>query len=190
MELVGSHLMAFVEAGGLLAPLLFIIFHLLRPFVFLPVIFICISGGVLFGAMAGTFYSVIGITLSSITFYMMINWMPNTLKKLVKIKQKLFGKHATISTTQVALLRLIPFIHFHILSLCLIEMSSGFKQYTKSSLLSNIPFAVVYTSVGQWLSRLSPQLIFLSLLLLLPFIYLTRQKEIFIKWNDFFEPTI
>lgn len=190
MELVGSHLMAFIEAGGLLAPLLFISFHLLRPFVFLPVIFICISGGILFGAVAGTFYSVIGITLSSIIFYMMIHWMPNTLKKLVRLKQKLFGKHATISTTQVALLRLIPFIHFHILSLCLIEMSSGLRQYTKSSLLSNIPFAVVYTSIGQWLSNLSPIYVFLSLILLFPLIYITRQKEVLIKWNDFFEPTI
>lgn len=190
MELLGSHLMAFVEAGGLLAPVLFISFHLLRPFFFLPVIFICISGGVLFGAVAGTFYSIIGITLSSILFYAIINWMPKTFQKLVSLKQKIFGKHATISTSQVALLRLVPFIHFHILSLCLIEMSSGIKQYAKSSLLSNIPFAVVYTSIGQWLSILSPLYVILSLVLLLPLVYLTRKKEVFIKWHEFFEQTI
>lgn len=190
MELIGSHLLAFIEAGGLLAPLLFISFHLLRPLVFLPVIFICISGGILFGTFAGSLYSIVGITLSSITFYMVIHWMPKTFKKLVNLKQKLFGKHATVSTTQVALLRLIPFIHFHILSLCLIEITSGLKEYTKSSLLTNIPFVFIYTTIGQWLSSLSPLLLLLTLLLIIPLVYLTRQKEVFIKWQDFFEVTV
>src|SRR5690625_2460012 len=110
MELVGNYLLAFVETGGLFSPLLFISFHLLRPFVFLPAIFICISGGILFGAIAGTIYSVIGITLSSIVFYAIIQWMPKTLNKLVNVKHKMIGKHTTISTPQITLLRLIPFI--------------------------------------------------------------------------------
>src|SRR5690625_5771424 len=101
MELVGHYLMAIVETGGLFAPLLFITFHLLRPLVFLPVIFICISGGILFGAVAGTIYSVIGITLSSIIFYGMIHWMPNTFQKLVKIKEKLAGKYTKIGRAHV-----------------------------------------------------------------------------------------
>src|SRR5690625_4340808 len=132
MELVGSYLMAFIETGGIFAPLIFISFHLLRPLFFLPVIIICISGGVLFGTIAGTLYSIIGITLSSIIFYMIINWMPKTFNHLINVKQKLIGKHATMTTSQITLLRLIPFIHFQLLSFCLIEISSGFKEYTKS----------------------------------------------------------
>lgn len=186
MELVGNYLMAFIETGGLFAPLLFISFHLLRPLLFLPVIFICISGGMLFGAVAGTLYSIIGITLSSVIFYGIIRWMPKTHHKLVKIKQKFVGKESHITTPQITLLRLIPFIHFHLLSLCLIEVSTGFKDYTKSSLLSSIPFALIYTSIGQWLSNLSPFLLFILLLILLPVIYLIRKKEVYIKWHDFF----
>lgn len=187
MEQFSTYIMVFIETGGLLAPILFISFHLLRPLFFLPVAFICISGGVIFGAVAGTLYSVIGITLSSIIFYAVIRWMPKTFEKLIHLKRKLMGSSSEFTTSQIALLRLVPFIHFHLLSLCLIEISENFRDYTKSSFLTNIPLAFVYTSVGKWLSSLSPLYIFIVLLVLLPCLYLLRKKEIIIKWNDFFQ---
>ncbi|WP_077327376.1 TVP38/TMEM64 family protein [Virgibacillus siamensis] len=187
MDLFGNYLLALIETGGFFAPLLFISCHLLRPLFFLPVVLICISGGVLFGTVAGTVYSVIGITLSSLLFYGVIRWMPGTLNRLLCLKQKIIGSHSELTTPQIALLRLIPFIHFHLLSLCLFEISVGFKDYMKSSLLSNIPLALVYTSIGKWISGLSPLYILVSLAILLPLIYLLRRKEIIIKWNDFFQ---
>lgn len=186
MDQVGSYLMVIVETSGIFAPLIFISFHLVRPLLFLPVIFICISGGVLFGAVAGSFYSVIGITLSSIIYYMINKWMPKTFNNLVHVKQKLIGKHSTMTTPQITLLRLIPFIHFQLLSVCLFEISSGFKDYIKSSLLSSIPVAIVYTSMGKWMSQLSPIYTLLFFISILPLMYLFRKKEIYIKWNEFF----
>lgn len=187
MELVGNYIMAFIETGGLFAPILFISFHLLRPLLFLPVVFICISGGVLFGTIAGTLYSVIGITLSSVVFYGMIHWMPRTFKKITRLKKKMIGKHAELTTSQITVLRLIPFIHFHMLSLCLIEISNGFRDYTKASLLSSIPLAVIYTSIGKWIANLSPLYIFIFFIMLLPLLYVLRRKEVYIKWYDFFQ---
>nr|WP_308436503.1 VTT domain-containing protein [Virgibacillus salexigens] len=110
MEVFGNYLMAVIETGGLFAPLLFISFHLLRPLFFLPVVFICISGGILFGAVAGTVYSLIGITLSSIIFYMIVNKMPKSVKRFTKLKSRLIGKESVLTTSQIALLRLVPFI--------------------------------------------------------------------------------
>lgn len=186
MELFGDYLITIVKMGGLFAPLLFICSHLLRPFFFVPVIFICVSGGILFGTVAGTVYSLIGITLSSAAFYGIICWMPKTCNKFTSMKQKIIGKHTDFTTSQITVLRLVPFIHFHLLSLCLMEITSGFKDYVKSSLLSNIPLAFVYTWVGQWISNLSSPYIYMVLILLLPLIYLLRKKEIIIKWQDFF----
>ncbi|RLL47909.1 TVP38/TMEM64 family protein [Oceanobacillus piezotolerans] len=189
MEFFGSYLMAVIQTGGVYGPLLFIGFHLLRPFLFLPVVFICISGGIVFGAVAGTIYSIIGITLSSILFYWIIHCYPKQFERLAKLKQKLLGKYAYLSKGQITILKLIPFIHFHLLSLCLMEITSGFKDYTKSSLLSSIPIAFIYTFVGGWISNLSPIYIFTFLVALLPLIYLLRTKEIIIKWRDFFQVT-
>ncbi len=81
MEQLGAYILTFVENGGLFAPILFIGFHLLRPLLFIPVIFICVSGGILFGTLAGTIYSLIGITLSSLLFYYIVPVAPNTFKK-------------------------------------------------------------------------------------------------------------
>lgn len=187
MQQLGSTVMLILETSGIFAPLLFIGFHLLRPLFFLPVAFICVSGGIIFGAVTGSVYSIIGVTLSSIMFYKMSQWMPRTIKKLIHLKQKLFGKHAGFSTSQIALLRLVPFIHFHLLSLMIIEMTTGFREYMKTSFYSNIPLAVVYTTVGQWLSTLSPVIMGPLILALLPIIYLLRKKEIVISWNDFFQ---
>lgn len=187
MELIGSYLMALIETGGIFAPLLFISFHLLRPLFFLPVILICISGGALFGVFAGTIYSIIGITLSSILFYFTIQWMPKTFNKLVRVKQRVVGKHSVMTTPQITLLRLIPFIHFQLLSICLIETYPDMKDYTKSSLVSSIPVAIVYTTIGQSISKLSPIKILLLTIAIIPLIYIFRRKETSIKWHEFFQ---
>ncbi|WP_047981635.1 TVP38/TMEM64 family protein [Ornithinibacillus contaminans] len=186
MEVFGNYIMTFIQTGGLFAPLLFISVHLLRPLFFLPVVFICVSGGIIFGIFAGTVYSIIGITLSSIVFYFIIRWMPKFFDRFIRMKHKLIGKHTELTLTQISLLRLVPFIHFHLLSICLLEISIDFKDYMRSSFISNIPLAIVYTSVGGWLSSLSPIHILLSLAFLLLLIYGLRRKEIIIKWEDFF----
>src|SRR5699024_3741310 len=83
MEVIGANLMTYVEIGGLFAPILFICFHLLRPFFFIPVVFICISGGILFGPIAGSIYSLAGITLSSIFFYILYRKLPNSFNRVL-----------------------------------------------------------------------------------------------------------
>lgn len=187
MEYIGNYVLAFIEMGGILSPLLFICFHLLRPLFFLPVVFVCVSGGILYGPIAGSVYSIIGITLSSIVFYGMANRMPKKIEQLCRLKQKILGNYGELNTSQIAILRLVPFIHFHLLSLCIMEISSGMRSYLKSSLLTNIPLAIIYTCIGGWISNLSPVHIMIFLLSLLPLLYLVRSKEIIIKWQDFFK---
>ncbi|MHA6252067.1 TVP38/TMEM64 family protein [Oceanobacillus sp. CAU 1775] len=186
MEAISMNVINFIEVGGLFAPLLFICFHLLRPFLFIPVVFICITGGILFGPVAGSIYSLIGVTISSILFYGIYFKLPNTSKSLSRIKERVLGERSELTKSQIIILRLIPFIHFHLLSLCLIQITSGFKDYAKASLLSNIPLAFIYTSIGGTISNLSPVLISIIMVLLLPILYLLRKKEIIIKWKDFF----
>ncbi|RWZ59820.1 TVP38/TMEM64 family protein [Halobacillus fulvus] len=171
------------------APLLFIAIHLLRPFFFLPVMLVCITGGVLFGPIAGTAYSVIGTMLSSLLFYKTIRFLPSVLKKLRGLKGKWLKRHSDLTVQQVAILRLIPFIHFHLLSYCLLEISADFKEYAKSSLFANFPLAVVYTSIGQWLTLFSvPVMLLLSSLLVL-LCFMIRKKCEVVLWRDFFQPS-
>ncbi|GEL76823.1 TVP38/TMEM64 family protein [Tenuibacillus multivorans] len=172
------------------APMLFIIFHIIRPFLFVPVAFICITGGLIFGLTFGAIYSLIGVTLSSLIFYFFIKLMPKLFARFHRLREKMFGKHSRLSLPQVMLLRITPFIHFHLVSICIIEMTRNFKDYAKLSVLSNVPLAVFYTSFGQWFQSLRWEYILILLGFILIMFYLLRKKEIVMKWEDFFEPDL
>lgn len=180
-------ILAWLEHQEAWAPLLFIGIHLLRPFLFLPVMLVCITGGVLFGPIAGSAYSIIGTMLSSLLFYRTIRLVPSGLKKLKSLKERWLRKHSNLTVKQVAILRLVPFIHFHLLSYCLLEISADFKEYTKSSLFANLPLAVIYTSVGQWITLLSIPMMILFSGALIGFCFMVRKKYEVFLWRDFFQ---
>ncbi|RPF55411.1 TVP38/TMEM64 family protein [Aquisalibacillus elongatus] len=170
------------------APMLFIFFHLIRPFLFVPVAFICITGGLIFGLTYGAIYSLIGVTLSSLIFYFLIRLTPALFERFHRLREKMFGRHQQLSFPQVLLLRVTPFIHFHLVSICLIEMTRNFKEYAKLSILSNVPLAVLYTSFGQWFQALHIHHVLVLLTSILVIFYMLRKKEIVMKWEDFFTP--
>ncbi|WP_409302087.1 TVP38/TMEM64 family protein [Peribacillus sp. SCS-155] len=177
---------AVVSSGSVFAPFFFILFHIFRQFLFVPVAVVCISGGILFGSLLGSIYSVIGLTLSSIVFYMAINKLPKTLKRLMKLKSKLFGNR-TLNVRQITVLRLLPFVHFHLLSLCLMEKSSGIKHYVNQSFLSNLPLAFGYTVFGSYISAFSPTMVAVILATVMILLYVLREKNTIIKWQEFFQ---
>lgn len=185
-----SLLFVLVEAGGFFAPLAFVLFHLLRSFLFIPVSVIVIAGGVLFGTMWGTLYSVIGLMGVSIFFFVFIDRLPKTQERLVKIKKRWFGEYRNLTVGQIAILRIIPFVHYHLLSFCLMQRKRHFKEYMKASLITNIPIAFFYTIFGEYITRFSPSVIVLFLIAITSLVYLLREKQNVIKWRVFFKETL
>ncbi len=186
MEQHAMQLIHWLGASGALAPILFIFLHILRQFLFIPVGFICILGGVAFGVIFGTIYSLIGITLVSLYFYFLVKSLPKSYTRFMKLKERWFGKRSTLSFGQITILRLVPFLHFHLISLCLIEITRNFKDYTKASVFTNVPLAIVYTSVGSWLNQLTLQWMLTLLFILAVLFYALRRKEWVYKWQEFF----
>ncbi|WP_419955990.1 TVP38/TMEM64 family protein [Neobacillus niacini] len=184
-----SLLLIMVEAGGVFAPLAFVLFHLLRSFLFIPVSVVIIAGGVLFGTLWGTIYSVIGLMGVSVFFYAFIDRMPKTQERIIKIKNRWFGEYRNLTVGQIAILRLIPFVHYHLLSFCLKQRKPKFKEYMKASFLTNIPIALFFTIFGEYISTFTPSLIILILLGLTILVYLLREKQNIIKWKEFFKRT-
>src|SRR3954470_2222741 len=171
-----SILFVMVEVGGIWAPIVFIFFHIFRQFLFIPVSLVCMAGGILFGSVFGTIFSLFGLLLSSILFYFVIGKLPKTHEKLSRLRKKWFGEFRHITVTQSAILRLIPFIHFHLLNFCLIEKNREFKPYLKNSLLSNLPLAIAYSVFGEFISRFTPLFMAFILLLLMMLAYFFREK--------------
>lgn len=142
-----------IEGAGWLAPLLFITLHLIRPFLFLPVIVVCIAGGVLFGFVEGTILSFIGLTLMSIISYYLVNKFPSFKKGVARLKNKVF-QDRTLTVSQVMVLRIMPFIHFHLLSLYLMEMTTNFKDYVYYSAAGLVLPSILYTAFGEAITEL------------------------------------
>lgn len=177
---------AIMEASGYIAPVLFILFHVLRQFLFIPVALVCMAGGILFGSILGTVYSLIGLTLLSIIFYFAIKSFTSFYERLLRLKEKWFGKSADLTTGQIAVLRLIPFIHYQLLNLCLMQKNPQFKPFIRATIISNIPLAFFYTVFGQYIKQFSPPILVMILLALVVLFYLLREKVRVIGWNEFF----
>lgn len=155
----------YISQAGFWAPLLFIVLHLIRPLLFLPVIAVCIAGGFLFGFFQGAVLSFIGLTLMSFVSYMLINKFPRFRAKLARLKDRLFPNR-NLSVAQVMILRVMPFVHFHLLSFYLMEMTNTRREYMYYSAIGLIAPAVLYTAFGKAISEF-PWYTTLSMFLLL-----------------------
>ncbi|MFE8696962.1 TVP38/TMEM64 family protein [Cytobacillus sp. FJAT-53684] len=180
-------LFVMVETAGILAPIAFILFHILRQFLFIPVSLVCIAGGVLFGSFFGSVFSMIGLVLSSVFFYFLISKMPKTHDKLSRLKKRWFGEYRNLTVGQISVLKLIPFVHYHLLNFCLIERNKSFKDYLKNSWITNLPLAVFYTVFGEFISRFTPSMILIILFSLGVLVFILREKVTIIKWREFFK---
>lgn len=184
-----EYVLNLVQMSGILAPIIFILFHTLRQFFFIPVIVVCLAGGLLFGAVFGSIYSLIGLTLSSFVVYFLLRIFPSFHKKLQEFKVKWFGPYANFTTGQISVLKLVPFMHYQLLCFCLMERKKTFHEYALSSLYTNIPVVVFYTVFGQFFKHFSPTMGVVFLIGLTVLIIAFREKFVIIKWKDFFKAT-
>lgn len=187
MEEQLSTVFVLIEVGGIFAPLAFILFHTLRQVLFIPPMLVCIAGGMLFGVTFGTIYSVIGLTLNCFFFYLVIQRLPKTHHKLSGLKKRWFGEYRNLTLGQITVLRLIPFIHYHLLNFCLLEKRNNLKNYVKYAFISNIPLALFYTIFGQFISQFSPTIVVIILFALSILVYILRERMTIIKWKEFFK---
>ncbi|MGN8681233.1 TVP38/TMEM64 family protein [Gracilibacillus sp. HCP3S3_G5_1] len=176
-----------MESYAFVAPMLFIMVHVLRPLLFIPVLLLCIAGGIVFGLLAGTIYSIIGLTISSILFYLIIHLLPAIEKRCKRLEEKLLGKQLSLNTIQIMLLRMLPFIHFHLLSFCIYKKSVSFTSYLRTTFLTVIPVACFYTTLGKTIQEISIYYAVPLVIMVLILAYLVRKKQVAIKWQTFFQ---
>ncbi|MFA9558693.1 TVP38/TMEM64 family protein [Evansella sp. AB-rgal1] len=186
MEMFNEAIPHVIEEAGWLAPVLFLIIHLIRPFLFIPVIFVCIAGGMLFGFVHGTIYNIIGLSLMSFFFYQLVDFFPSFRTRISSLKNKLL-KDRVLTLAQVMILRMMPFVHFHLLSLYLMEMTSSFKDYMRYSIGGVILPSILFTSFGQAVMEMPFYVSILFFVLLISlFAYLGNREIVTYKWNRFF----
>lgn len=187
MDVNLTMVLGFFETTGYFAPILFLMFHIVRQALFIPVAVVNMAGGVLFGSAFGTLFSILGMFIASLIFYFVAEKMPKQMEKLLRLKAKVLGRHARLTMGQITILRLIPFMHVQLLNLCMMERARGFGKYAKYSLITNLPLAFFYTVFGEFLSQFTPTMILTVLLSCCVLFYILREKWVVVKWQEFFE---
>lgn len=186
IQLATSTVLSVIQTTGFFAPIAFILFHMIRQFLFIPVAVVCVAGGILFGAQLGSVYSVIGLTGSSIIFYFVTKLFPKLLNRFMRMKEKWLGTYTNFSVIQIIILRMIPFVNFSLISLCILDKTKTFTRYAKLSFLTHIPSTILFTFLGASIQALPPVILVGIVIVLFFLIYYFREKQVFIKWNDFF----
>lgn len=87
---------------------------------------------------------------------------------------------------QIAVLRLIPFFHYHLLNICLLERRPDFKGFMKGSFAANLPLAFFYTVFGEFITKFSPGIIAMIVLAICILFYMMREKIAILTWEEFF----
>jgi uncharacterized membrane protein YdjX (TVP38/TMEM64 family) len=137
-------------AGAPLAPLLYVLAHIVASVVFVPRTFLAVAAGLLFGTAGGFLWATVGSTLGAIAGFILARYVnsgliePETMPKLgpLLLKAENGGWRA------VAALRLIPMIPQPVTNygLGLTRLSLG--SYTLGTLVGSVPMTVAYVEFG------------------------------------------
>jgi uncharacterized membrane protein YdjX (TVP38/TMEM64 family) len=141
---------AAVTNAGALGPLAFTALVTLGVLAFVPGSFLAITGGLLFGPVAGTAYTVVGaITGASLAFliarYLAADWFGHRLKGSLGI---LVHRIEDEGWRFVALVRLVPILPFAVVNYSLGLMRIKLSHYVFTSLLCMIPGVFAYSYLG------------------------------------------
>ncbi len=136
-----------INSLGILGPVAYIIFYLLRPLILFPAAVLSASAGVIWG-LKGLIYLLIAANISAnAEFFIARYFARQAMEKLIKGKilnlDESIAKHGFLT---VLLIRLIPNVAWDIQNLALGITKVKFRDYFLATLIGIIPgsFALVY----------------------------------------------
>ncbi|MBI5309017.1 MAG: TVP38/TMEM64 family protein [Planctomycetes bacterium] len=136
--------------AGIMAPLLFMGIYAISTVLFLPGSVLTIAGGVLFGPVWGTFYSLTGATIGATIAFLTARHLASDLilrKTGGRLRQLIDGVEAE-GWRFVAFVRLVPLFPFNLLNYALGLTRIRLFHYVVTSYICMLPGAIAYTYLG------------------------------------------
>ncbi len=167
------------------APLIYIVLFTIVPLTLFPDSILAIAGGMIFGLVNGTIYTMIGAVCgASLSFYLSKTFGQTLLKFLL-------GKHSNLSIEKfkgkgflfILFLRLIPLIPFDIISYSAGLSEIKYKGFILATVFGIIPGVLVFTNIGDKSIDIGSDAFYVSLALLIGLIAITViiKKKISVK---------
>ncbi|MCD1295817.1 TVP38/TMEM64 family protein [Methanocella sp. CWC-04] len=166
----------FVLAFGIFAIAVYILIHIIRPFLFLPVTPFTVAGGFLFGMFYGLFYSMLGLLLSATLTYIISRYIFRDYVK-GRIKERFIGLRNSFeknSVYYVAIMRIIPVIPYDVVGYLAGASSVKIDHYVKGSIIGAFPGAFALTMLGSSLTNMGSATFYMSIVLVIIVIVLPK----------------
>jgi uncharacterized membrane protein YdjX (TVP38/TMEM64 family) len=142
-----------VQSYGVYAPLAFIVLYALFTIAFLPAAPLTVLAGLLFGAVPGTIYTVIGASVGAVSAFSVTRFfgaavVERLLASRMQQVQQYNERLAEHGFKTVLLLRLIPLFPFNGLNFALGVSKVTARDYTLATVFGIVPGAFLYALVG------------------------------------------
>jgi uncharacterized membrane protein YdjX (TVP38/TMEM64 family) len=137
-----------VLSFGMVAPIIYVLINVVRPFTLFPVSVLSLAGGLAFGAVWGTVYTVFSATLGAIlSFYVAKHLDSRSLKNASRIEkwQKQLKEKGFF---YIFLLRIIPILNFDLVSYVAGISRLKLHSYIFATMLGVLPGTLAYNLLG------------------------------------------
>lgn len=159
LHLSPEEVKGWMESIGFLGPVVLLLVFAVRPYLLVPLPVVAIAAGFLFGHWLGALLIFLGAVLgASVSFFTTrrrtgdLNLDEKNMEEMDKIKEEL-EEHGF---KFLLMLRLIPVLHYDLLTSLSARMNVGWRQYLGATLLGTIPRAVLLGFFGSSILSFEP----------------------------------
>ncbi len=158
----------YIHSFGALAPIIYITMFTFVPLTLFPDSVLAIAGGMCFGLLWGSTYTMIGAIFGgTLSFYISRLIGKNLIKNMIKKDLGKLSNHIEERGFWVILmLRLIPLFPFDVISYSAGLSSINYKDFLTATILGIIPGILVFTNVGDKATEIGSTGFYISISLL------------------------
>ncbi|NBG89090.1 TVP38/TMEM64 family protein [Isachenkonia alkalipeptolytica] len=176
---------ALIEEGGMWSIIVFLFICMFRQLFFLPTTVVYISGGLIFGPLLGSLYSVTGHTVNIFLAYVVGLRFKESIRRFISVKyvEKLRKAKKQGSFKPLFAMRVTPGFPVDPISFGAGFVEMNFNIYFLASVLGSVPKIVVYSYLGQRLENIFAMETILALgslliLALIPYLFKNGQEAL------------
>ncbi len=176
---------ALIEGAGVWSIIIFIVICMFRQVFLMPSPVVFISGGLIFGTLAGSLYTILGHMVNIALAYYIGRRFEHSIERFISAKyiEKLRRAKEKGSFAQIFAMRTTPGFPVDPISFGAGFVGMDFHQYFWASFLGSVPKIVLYAYLGQRLDDLFTletmiALVFLLTLALMPYVLKNRKEAV------------
>lgn len=169
---------ASIESLGAMAPIVFIGMCILRGVTFLPCGLLSALGGIVFGKLQGTIFTLFGLTAGSVlTFYLARGIGKDWVKRILGHRYDRYeGYISRDFSYSIFLMRVVPILPYDIVS-CIAGMSRvRVEKFIVETFIGSLPGVFIYVYFGDSVRSMSLKGVvfsvgFIAIFAIMPFLY-------------------